>query len=229
MCCNSTNYDRNYCERGTVCGQFAKAPTEAQRSAQRGVSIPRAASAKFAPLALRKFCAVCELHIMIKGSFKIWEAVIAGIGIVAGLVAALVCFTIGAEDPKQFIFGCIMFAALALFVRPIWLLINWKHMYDKEHSAMVTNVYYENYGGKGGKLKITKLTYGKKKKRKDITVANVMFFSPKLGKTYKLVFSSRKPEEFLILPTAWINAAVFAALGIDAEITLISIMLNLKG
>lgn len=166
---------------------------------------------------------------MVRGSFKIWEAVIAGIGIAAGLIAAIVCFAMGADDPMQFIFGCMMFAALALFVRPIWLLINWGRMYDKEHNAMVTNVYYENYGGKGGNYKITKLTYGKKKKCKDITVTNVMFFFPKLGKTYKLVFSSRKPEEFLILPTAQINAAVFAVLGIAAEIILILIMLNLKG
>lgn len=166
---------------------------------------------------------------MVRGSFKIWEAVIAGIGIAAVVIAAIVCAATGADVPKQLINGCMMFAALALFVRPIWLLVNWKHMYDKEYSAVITNVYYENYGGKGGNFKITKLTYGKKKKRKDITVANVLFFFPKLGKTYKLVFSSRKPEEFLILPAAWINAAVFAALGIDAEITLILIMLNLKG
>ena len=166
---------------------------------------------------------------MVRGSFKIWEAVIAGIGIVAVAITAIICAAIGADVPKKLIFGCIMFAALAFFVRPIWLLVNWKHMYDKEHSAMVTNVYFERYGGKGGNFKFTKLTYGKKKKRKDITVANVMFFFPKLGKTYKLVFSSRKPEEFLILPTAWINAAVFAVLGIAAEIRLIWTMLILKG
>lgn len=161
---------------------------------------------------------------MVKGSFKIWEAVIVGIGIAAVAIAAIVCSAIGADIPKKLILGCMIFAALALFVRPIWLLINWGHMYDKEHSAMVTDVYFERYGGRGGHFKFTKLTYGKKTKRKDITVANVMFFSPKLGKTYKLVFSSRRPEEFLILPAARINAAVFAVLGIAIEIHLAALI-----
>lgn len=165
---------------------------------------------------------------MVRGSFKIWEAVIAGIGIAAVVIAAIVCSAIGDDVPKQLIFGCIMFAALAFFVRPIWLLVNWRHMCGKEYSATVTDIYQERYS-KSGNYKFTKLTYGGKKDRKDITVANVMFFSPIIGETYKMVFDSRKPEKFLILPAAQINAAVFAVLGIASEIILILIMLNLKG
>lgn len=165
---------------------------------------------------------------MIKGSFKIWEAVIAAIGISAGLIADIFCSVKDADTLWQLIFGCMMFSALAFFVRPIWLLVNRGHMCGKEYSAVVTDIYFEKYG-RAGNYKFTKLTFGEKKNRKDITVANVMFFSPILGETYKLVFSSRKPEEFLILSAARLNAAVFAVLGITAEITLILIMLNLKG
>ena len=161
---------------------------------------------------------------MVRGSFKIWESVIAVIGGAATVIIAIVCTAKGVDEtPRQSLFGFV-FAALALFVRPIWLIVNWECMYEKEHSAMVTDVFVENYGGRNGYYKFTKLTYGKKKKRKTITVANVMFFSPKLGKTYRLVFSSRRPEEFLILPAARINAVVFAILGIVLEIFLAALI-----
>lgn len=165
---------------------------------------------------------------MVRGSFKILEAVIVAIGISAGLITNIFCPVKDTDTLWQLIFGCMIFAALAFFVRPIWLLVNWWHMCGKEYSAMVTDIYLERYG-RAGNYKFTKLTYGEKKNRKDITVANVMFFSPMLGETYKLVFSSRKPEEFLILSAARMNAVVFALLGITAEIALILIMLNLKG
>lgn len=156
---------------------------------------------------------------MIKGAFRIWESVLAIAGIAAVVVYALLQGLTDLDPPRIYLSVSLMIAAAALFARPVWLFVNWGHMYGKETEATIIDTYSGGYGKTAWTL--TTLAYGKKKKRKTITVSGVMFLFPKIGKTCRLLFSSRRPDEFLILPAAKINAVVYAAVGGVIEIHLI--------
>lgn len=160
---------------------------------------------------------------MTRGAFKIWEFALSFIGVTAVIVIAFLDNLTDLDIPRVFQDIGLMVLAAALFARPVWLLAN-RHKYEKETAAMVVSTHCEVYWRYS--YRILTLAYGKKKKRRTVTVSGVLFLFPKIGKNYRLLFNSLRPKEFLILPAAQINAAVYAVLGGAAEIYLASAMVS---
>lgn len=160
---------------------------------------------------------------MYKGAFRIWENVL-GIGGTALAVAFLIVDVIFPEIPHNYFFGCVMIMVAAFFPRPIWLAANWGRLSRGRHLSVT--VSYDlpiHTGGKGGQRRLITLKFGGKKKNcfEKTIFDGIPFMSHVEGSQYEAYVDTERPDEFVIMPAAWTNAVVFAAVGVIIEIALV--------
>ncbi len=160
---------------------------------------------------------------MIKGSYKIWETFIL---IISALL--LLIFWILAELPPidiprkiaAIVFGVV---ALALFPRPIWFLTH-IGKFTEHTEALAVKCVTESLG-RTHRRSCT-LSYSDNAGRTyEATSSSLAFAFSKEGKRYKIRYKRDDTTDFIAVPFAYVEAALFAFFGVAVEALMILLLL----
>lgn len=160
---------------------------------------------------------------MIKGSYKIWEAAILIISALLMLVFWILAELTPIEIPRKIaavVFGVM---AIAFFPRPIWFFANiWKFTERTEALAIKCS---SEHTGRSYYRQCTLSYSDNAGNTYEATSSSRAFAFSKEGKRYKIRFKKQAPTDFIAVPYAYFEAAVFAFLGIAVEALLILVIL----
>lgn len=161
---------------------------------------------------------------MANGPYKIPEAVF----LVVGTICVVVFWILSAlhmEVSSRFIpIICIVFA-LAFFPRPLWLLANIGR-FSGFAEATVVSCRAQSTGRTI--MRICTLNYTDGFGRAYEVISDSYAVSrASMGKRYNVRFDPAAPSDFMIVPYAYRQAAIFAVLGAAVETVLIILTINL--
>ncbi len=160
---------------------------------------------------------------MIKGSYKVWEAAVLIISALMLLVFWILSEFTPIEIPRKIaavVFGVM---ALAFFPRPVWFL---SHIgkFTERTEALAVKCVTEHVGRTI--YRICTLSYSDNAgKRYEASSKSRAFAFSREGKRYKIRFKKEDPTDFIAVPYAYFEAALFAFLGIAVEAVLILVLL----
>lgn len=164
---------------------------------------------------------------MTKGSYKICEIVIVTISVLMALAYWILRGIGGIEFPRKTPAVIFMVMAGAFFPRPIRLLTQIGKFTERAEALVVKCV--SKHAGRTN-FKVCTLRFsdsgGNIREKESDSYA---FASSKEGKRYNIRFDPLDPDEFIVVPYEYIQAAVFAVLGIIIELVLILLMIYAKG
>lgn len=158
---------------------------------------------------------------MYKGAFRIWENVLLAVGAALMVAFAMVREWVLPDISMRYLILCLMIMTAALFPRPIWLAANWRRLSRYDPLSAVVSYDLPLPNGRHWRRFVTLKFSGRKKRRFEKTVVDgILFMSHVEGSRYEAFADPRRTDEFVIMPAARTNAAVFAAVGVVIEIAL---------
>lgn len=163
---------------------------------------------------------------MIKGSYKIWEAAILIISALLMLVFWILAELTPVEIPRKI--AAVVFGVMALgfFPRPIWLLTHIRKFTERAE-ALAVKCVSEHVGR--SHFRICTLNYSDSAgKTYEASSSSGAFMFSKEGKRYKIRFKKDDPTDFIAVPYAYFEAALFAFLGIAVEALLVLVIVKAR-
>lgn len=163
---------------------------------------------------------------MTNGSYRKWENVIIIISVVMAIAFRFFPLINKTSIPPSAI-SIFNVMAAALFVRPVWLLTH-LGKFSGHTEAVVVNCFFRSYGKAAAKVYTFEFSDSHRNIHNNVS-GGLIFAKFKKGESYNIRFYPNAPDKFIIVPTAYYQAAFSAVIGIIIEIILILVMINMKG
>lgn len=161
---------------------------------------------------------------MTDGTFRTWEKVTAAIGGVIGVFAMFYQNLVDghiskAVDPKLFAIA-VAVGALALFMKPVWLLGNWKEIRTWERTTSFVRKSYTTGRGRGKRQHIYIEFFSKDGKvyHKWLDSRFVYEAYFKVGDKKEIMFAKEYIDALIFVPQAFRQAVFSAVAGVLIEI-----------
>lgn len=160
---------------------------------------------------------------MTDGTFRTWEGVALGFGLVIALFATFyhdldVGHVTRGADPKLFAIA-VAVSALALFAKPVWLLGNWKEIRTWERTTAFVRQSYTTGRGRGKRHHVYIEFFSKDGKvyHKWLDSRFVYEAYFKVGDKKEIMFAKDYIDALIFVPMAFRQAVVSAVAGVFIE------------